>query len=98
MADPPPNVALIVCDDQAWLHLGFMGGREIHTLNLDRLAQQSAVFTRGYLPTNACRPSLASRRYRSLQTGGAANPSPDTRTVDRKTRRMPSRARHARGA
>ena len=59
MADPPPNVVLIVCDDQAWFHFGFMGNREIHTPNLDRLAEQSAVFTRGYVPTSVCRPSLA---------------------------------------
>jgi hypothetical protein len=24
-ADPSPNVVLIVCDDQAWFHFGFMG-------------------------------------------------------------------------
>lgn len=58
-AEPPPNVVLIVCDDQAWFHFGFMGNREIHTPNLDRLAQQSALFTRGYVPTSVCRPSLA---------------------------------------
>jgi len=56
---PPPNIALIVCDDQAWFHFGFMGNREIRTPNLDRLAKQSAVFTRGYVPTSVCRPSLA---------------------------------------
>jgi arylsulfatase A-like enzyme len=59
MADERPNVVMIVCDDQAWFDFGFMGNREIHTPNLDRLAEQSAVFTRGYVPTSVCRPSLA---------------------------------------
>ena len=58
-ADAPPNVVLIVCDDQAWFDFGFMGNREISTPHLDRLAAQSAVFTRGYVPTSVCRPSLA---------------------------------------
>ena len=55
----PPNVVLIVCDDQAWFHFGFMGNKEIATPHLDRLAEQSAVFTRGYVPTSVCSPSLA---------------------------------------
>jgi uncharacterized sulfatase len=59
MADAPPNVALIVCDDQAWFHFCLMGNREIQTPNLDSLAEQSALFTRGYVPTSVCRPSPA---------------------------------------
>jgi arylsulfatase A-like enzyme len=55
----PPNVVLIVCDDQAWFHFGFMGNEEIRTPHLDRLAAQSALFPRGYVPTSVCRPSLA---------------------------------------
>ena len=54
-----PNVVFIVCDDQAWFHFGFMGSAEIRTPHLDRLASQSAVFTRGYVPASVCRPSLA---------------------------------------
>ena len=54
-----PNVVLIVCDDQAWFHFGFMGNTEIRTPHLDRLAGQSALFTRGYVPSSVCRPSLA---------------------------------------
>ena len=55
----PPNVLLIISDDQGWSDFGFMGSDEIHTPHLDRLAAQSAVFTRGYVPTSVCRPSLA---------------------------------------
>jgi len=55
-----PNILVIVPDDQAWTDYGFMGHAEIRTPNLDRLAKQSAVFPRGYVPTSLCRPSLAS--------------------------------------
>jgi uncharacterized sulfatase len=55
----PPNVLMIVSDDQAWTDYGFMGHKVIHTPNLDRLARASALFTRGYVPSSLCRPSLA---------------------------------------
>ena len=55
----PPNVVLIISDDQAWTDYGFMGHEHIRTPHLDRLAQESAFFPRGYVPTSLCRPSLA---------------------------------------
>ncbi|HUT91530.1 MAG TPA: sulfatase [Thermoguttaceae bacterium] len=55
----PPNVVMIIGDDQAWTDFGFMGHPVIETPNLDRLASQSLVFTRGYVPASLCRPSLA---------------------------------------
>lgn len=58
-ADAPPNVVLILSDDQAWTDYGFMGHTVIRTPSLDRLAARSALFTRGYVPTALCRPSLA---------------------------------------
>lgn len=58
--DQPPNVVLIISDDQAWTDFGFMGHDVICTPNLDRLARESATFTRGYVPTSLCRASLAS--------------------------------------
>jgi uncharacterized sulfatase len=57
---PPPNVLLILADDQAWTDFGFMGHTGIRTPHLDRLAAESAVFRRGYVPTSLCRPSLMS--------------------------------------
>lgn len=54
-----PNVILIISDDQAWTDFGFMGHPTIQTPHLDRLAAQSAVFPRGYVPSSLCRPSLA---------------------------------------
>jgi arylsulfatase A-like enzyme len=53
-----PNIVLILSDDQAWTDYGFMGHDIIQTPSLDRLASQSVVFRRGYVPTPICRPSL----------------------------------------
>jgi uncharacterized sulfatase len=53
-----PNVVMIISDDQAWTDYGFMGHEVIETPHLDRLASESVVFERGYVPTGLCRPSL----------------------------------------
>ena len=53
-----PNIVMIISDDQAWNDYGFMGHEKIKTPNLDKLAAESAVFKRGYVPTSLCRPSL----------------------------------------
>ena len=55
-----PNVLLILSDDQAYTDYGFMGHKVIETPRLDRLARESVVFTRGYVPSSLCRPSLMS--------------------------------------
>ena len=56
--DKKPNIVLILSDDQAWNDYGFMGHDIVETPNLDKLASQSVVFKRGYVPTPVCRPSL----------------------------------------
>jgi uncharacterized sulfatase len=55
-----PNVVLILSDDQHWGDYGFMGHQHLRTPSLDRLAAESLVFTRGYVPSSLCCPSLAS--------------------------------------
>lgn len=55
----PPNVVLIISDDQTWTDFSFMGHPDIQTPRIDELAAESARFTRGYVPTALCRPSLA---------------------------------------
>lgn len=57
-AENRPNIVLILSDDQAWTDYSFMGHEEIETPHLDELAENSAVFRRGYVPTALCRPSL----------------------------------------
>lgn len=55
-----PNIVFILSDDQAWTDYGFMGHKHIETPNLDKLAQESLTFEKGYVPTSLCSPSLAS--------------------------------------
>ncbi|MDX2034977.1 MAG: sulfatase-like hydrolase/transferase [Blastocatellia bacterium] len=55
-----PNIVLIISDDHGWRDYGFMGHPQIRTPRLDKLAAQSLVFPRGYVPTALCSPSLAS--------------------------------------
>ena len=82
-ATPLPNVVLIISDDQAWTDYGFMGHAELQTPNLDRLARESVLFTRAYVPTALCRPSLM-----TLATGhyahrhGVTGNDPSPRHVD----------------
>lgn len=54
-----PNVLYILGDDQSWTDFGFMGNERVYTPNLDALAEESAFFVNGYVPTSVCRPSLA---------------------------------------
>ncbi|MCG8653116.1 MAG: sulfatase [Pirellulales bacterium] len=74
-----PNVVLIISDDQAWTDYGFMGHPTIQTPNLDQLAAESAVFSRGYVPTALCRPSLVTLltgHYASTHGVTGNDPSP----------------------
>jgi len=59
-ANRPPNIVLILSDDQAWDDYGFMGHPAIQTPSLDALADRSIVFEHGYVTSPLCRPSLAS--------------------------------------
>lgn len=75
----PPNVVLIISDDQAWNDYGFMGHTVIQTPHLDRLARESALFRRGYVPTALCRPSLVTLltgHYASTHGVTGNDPSP----------------------
>ena len=55
----PPNVVMIIGDDQGWTDYGFMGHPHVKTPHLDKLAAEGLVFKRGYVPSSLCRPSLA---------------------------------------
>lgn len=55
----PPNIVFIISDDHGWTDYGFMGHAVVETPNIDALAAESAIFTRAYVPTALCRPSLA---------------------------------------
>ncbi|MBK8506261.1 MAG: sulfatase [Saprospiraceae bacterium] len=55
----PPNILLILSDDQAWNDYSFLGHPQIETPRLDQLASESLTFTRGYVAAPLCCPSLA---------------------------------------
>ena len=55
----PPNLLLIISDDQGWTDFGFMGHPDIRTPRIDRLAAESVQYSNGYVPTSLCRASLA---------------------------------------
>ena len=57
-AAPKPNIILIISDDHGFPDYGFMGNKIVRTPNLDRIASQSLLYTRGYVMP-VCSPSLA---------------------------------------
>ncbi len=66
----PPNIVLIITDDQGYGDLGFHGNPDIHTPVLDSLARRSTRFPFFYV-SPVCAPtrsSLMTGRY-SLRTG-----------------------------
>ena len=85
-ANPPPNIVLIISDDQGWTDYGFMDHPLLQTPHLDQLASESIVFRRGYVPTALCRPSLM-----TLATGhyahrhGVTGNDPSPRHADPKS-------------
>ena len=54
-----PNVILIISDDHAWTDYSFLGNEKIRSPHIDRLAAEGLTFTRGYVTTALCSPSLA---------------------------------------
>jgi uncharacterized sulfatase len=82
-----PNIVMIISDDQAWTDYAFMGHPQIRTPHLDRLAAESVVFERGYVPTALCRPSLVSMitgRYAHQHGVTGNDPSPKYAEPDSK--------------
>ena len=56
----PPNIIFVLTDDLGWGDLGCYGNRNIHTPNLDGLAQQGTRFKQFYTSSAVCSPSRAS--------------------------------------
>ena len=56
----PPNIILIVSDDQGYNDLGIIGAQDIISPNLDQLARDGVRFTNFYVTASACTPSRAS--------------------------------------
>ncbi|MFH5803344.1 sulfatase-like hydrolase/transferase [Alienimonas sp. DA493] len=71
-ADERPNVVLIFCDDLGYADVGFNGGEDVKTPNLDALAAGGTVCSSGYVAHPFCGPSrmaLMAGRYPHLFGG-----------------------------
>lgn len=58
VASPAPNFLVVFVDDLGWKHVGYQGGA-YKTPRIDRLASESTIFSRAYIPTPTCSPSRA---------------------------------------
>jgi arylsulfatase A-like enzyme len=54
-----PNIVVVVIDDLRWDELGYSGHPYLETPNIDRLARESANFTRAFHTTPLCSPNRA---------------------------------------
>ena len=70
----PPNVLLILSDDQSAPHLGCYGTADIKTPNIDAFARDAVRFDRYYVGTPQCVPSRA-----TIMTGRSALAVQNTR-------------------
>jgi arylsulfatase A-like enzyme len=52
------NIILIISDDHSFTDYNFMGNEMVKTPEIDRLASESLLYTRGYVMP-VCSPSLA---------------------------------------
>ena len=59
-ADRPPNVIVIMADDQGSVDLGSYGSADLHTPHTDALAKAGVRFTQFYAASAVCSPSRAS--------------------------------------
>jgi len=67
-AQRKPNIVIIISDDHSYQTIGAYGSKFAHTPNLDRIAEEGAVFTKGYVTNSICGPSRA-----TLLTGKYSN-------------------------
>src|SRR5678816_3397660 len=58
-AQKPPNVIIILADDQGYNDLGCFGSPRIKTPRLDAMAAQGMRFTDFYSPAPVCTPTRA---------------------------------------
>lgn len=71
----PPNVIILFTDDQGTLDANVYGSEDLHTPNIDKLAEQGVKFTQFYAAAAVCTPSrvgLLTGRY-PLRVGLAGN-------------------------
>lgn len=57
--EKPPNIVFIMSDDHAYQAISAYGYGLNHTPNIDRIAEEGALFTRGFVTNSICAPSRA---------------------------------------
>ena len=75
----PPNLVVILTDDQGYADVGFNGCEDIPTPNIDRIASEGVRCTSGYVTHSVCGPSraaLVTGRYQ-CRFGASRNPTVD---------------------
>ncbi|WP_223271925.1 sulfatase family protein [Algoriphagus ratkowskyi] len=58
--ESPPNIILIMADDQGWGDTGYNGHPNLLTPNLDKMAASGAIFERFYAAAPVCSPTRGS--------------------------------------
>jgi len=81
-----PNILLFIADDMTFNDAGALGNPQVHTPNLDRLAEQGTTFTHMYTATAMCSPTrhmLYTGQYpvRSGAYPNHARANPGTKSV-----------------
>lgn len=56
----PPNIVIILSDNQRWDFMGCAGHPFVKTPNMDRLAREGVLFSNAFVTTSLCSPSRAS--------------------------------------
>ncbi len=79
-APPRPNFVVFLSDDMGWEQVGFNGGKEVRTPNIDRIADEGVKLTQFYVqpvcsPTRAC---LLTGRY-AWKNGMEVRPTAESR-------------------
>ncbi|KAA3630977.1 MAG: hypothetical protein DWQ02_17060 [Bacteroidetes bacterium] len=85
----PPNVILIISDDQGYADLGCTGlADDVQTPNMDRLAASGTRFTQAYATSPICNPSRAGvltgcyqQRWGTFWYGGKGIHDPEFKTI-----------------
>lgn len=67
----PPNLIIILTDDQGYHDVGFNGCQDIPTPNLDSIASHGVRFSSGYVSYSVCSPNPRRKtvecRYRKIK-------------------------------
>jgi len=59
LAEPPPNIVIILSDDQSWPHASAYGDVSVRTPAFDRIAEQGVLFNHAFVGVPSCSPSRA---------------------------------------